>query len=117
MPYTITPEPAFLAELRAPSLRNDQPDCDKAFPIGERFRFQIRMAAIAVPNTPVFSPPSTNMSNLATFGVIDSASGSRQMLGTAAALTRSATRGLGARQSLTEHCGLARDFGPHRHSN
>ena len=53
----------------------------KTFPIYERFKFQIRMDAISVTNTPIFGAPGTNLSNLATFGVINSAAGSRQMLG------------------------------------
>jgi hypothetical protein len=53
----------------------------KSFQLYERLRLQIRMDAIGVTNTPIFGAPGTNMSNAATFGVINTASGSRQMLG------------------------------------
>ena len=77
----MTPEPAFLAELRAPSARSLNLTLLKQFPIKERLKFQIRMDAIGATNTPIFGAPGTNMSNTATFGVINSAGGSRQMLG------------------------------------
>ncbi|MEK7407911.1 MAG: carboxypeptidase regulatory-like domain-containing protein [Acidobacteriota bacterium] len=79
--YTISPEPAFLAELRAPTARSVNLSLLKEFPIGERVRVQARMDAIGLTNTPVFGAPATNLSNAATAGVINSASGSRQMLG------------------------------------
>ncbi|MBL8174596.1 MAG: TonB-dependent receptor [Bryobacterales bacterium] len=81
--FTITPEPAFLAELRAPSARSLNLTVLKQFPIRERVKFQIRMDAIGATNSPIFGAPGTNLSNTATFGVINSAGGSRQMLGSA----------------------------------
>jgi len=79
--YTISPEPAYLSELRAPTARSLNLTLLKEFPVRERLRFQVRMDAIGVTNTPIFAAPATNLSNAATFGVISSASGSRQMLG------------------------------------
>lgn len=79
--YIVTPEPPLLAELRSPSVGSLNVTAMKTFPIYERFKFQIRMDAISVTNTPIFGAPGTNLSNLATFGVINSAAGSRQMLG------------------------------------
>ena len=81
--YTVSPEPAFLAELRAPTARSLNLTVLKEFPIRERLRFQVRMDAIGLTNSPIFGAPGTNMSTAATFGVISSASGSRQMLGSA----------------------------------
>ncbi len=79
--YTITPEPAFLSELRSPNAGSLNVTAMKTFPIYERLKLQLRMDAIGVTNTPIFGAPGTNLSNLATFGVINSAGGSRQMLG------------------------------------
>jgi hypothetical protein len=79
--YTVTPEPALLAELRAPTATSLNLTALKAFKLYERLRLQVRMDAIGATNTPAFGAPGTNLSNLATFGVISSASGSRQMLG------------------------------------
>jgi hypothetical protein len=46
-------------------------------------RLQVRLDAVGATNTPVFGAPGTNMSNAATFGVISSAGGAREMLGSA----------------------------------
>jgi hypothetical protein len=79
--YTISPEPPYFAELRAPSAGALNLTAMKSFQLYERLRLHVRMDAIGVTNTPIFGAPGTNMSNAATFGVISSASGSRQMLG------------------------------------
>lgn len=55
----------------------------KAFLIRERLQFQVRLDVIGLTNTPIFGAPGTNLSNPATFGVITTAGGSRQMLGSA----------------------------------
>jgi hypothetical protein len=81
--YTISPEPPYLDELRAPSNRSLNLSLFKTFPLRERLRLQLRMDAVGATNSPIFDPPGTNMSNRATFGVIPSAGGSRQMLGSA----------------------------------
>lgn len=79
--YTITPEPAFLSELRTPSAGSLNLTALKSFTLYERLKLQLRMDAIGATNSPIFGAPGTNLSNLATFGVINSAAGSRQMLG------------------------------------
>jgi hypothetical protein len=79
--YTISPEPALFAELRTPSAGSLNVTALKSFTLYERLKLQLRMDAIGITNTPVFGAPGTNLSSLATFGVINSASGSRQMLG------------------------------------
>ena len=81
--YTVTPEPAFFSELRAPTSKSVNFTLLKNFPIRERLRLQVRMDAIGLTNTPIFGAPGVNLSSLATFGVINSASGSRQMIGSA----------------------------------
>jgi hypothetical protein len=81
--YVITPEPIRFDELRAPGVTSLNMSLFKTFPITERFRLQIRMEASGVTNTPNFGAPGTNMGSLATFGVITTASGSRQMQGSA----------------------------------
>lgn len=81
--YTVTPEPAYLAELRAPTGRSINLTAMKRFAIRERLKLEVRMDAIGLTNSPNFGAPGTNLSNLATFGVISTAGGSRQMLGSA----------------------------------
>lgn len=79
--YTISPEPPYLAELRAPGTRGLPLSLSlfKYFTLKERLKLQARLDATNVMNTPQFSAPGTNMSSLATFGVITSAGGSRAM--------------------------------------
>jgi hypothetical protein len=79
--YVITPEPDRFDELRAPGVTSLNMSLFKTFPIAERFRLQVRMEAAGVTNTPNFGAPGTNLSSLATFGVITTAGGSRQMQG------------------------------------
>ncbi|MGH8246657.1 MAG: hypothetical protein ACREUU_09520, partial [Gammaproteobacteria bacterium] len=81
--YVVTPEPPRFDELRAPGVKSLNVSLFKTFPITERLRFQIRMEAQGVTNTPNFAAPGTNLSSIATFGVITSAGGSRQMQGSA----------------------------------
>lgn len=79
--FEITPEAARFDELRAPGTLSLNLSLFKAFPIGERVRVQLRMESSGVTNTPNFAAPGTGMGSLATFGVITSAGGSRQMQG------------------------------------
>jgi hypothetical protein len=81
--YVVPPEPPRFAELRAPGAKSLNLSLFKSFPIGERFKLQIRMEATGVTNSPNFDAPGTNMSSPATFGVITSAGGSRSMQGSA----------------------------------
>lgn len=81
--YVVTPEPPRLPELRRPGTKSLNLSLSKNFPIGERFKLQIRMESTGVTNTPNFAAPGTNMNSLSTFGVITSAGGSRSMQGSA----------------------------------
>jgi hypothetical protein len=77
--YTISPEPPYFDELRAPGTRSLSLSLIKVVPIRERVRGEIRVESTGFTNTPNFAAPGTNMSNAATFGVITSAGGSRSM--------------------------------------
>lgn len=79
--YTITPEPPFLNEIRAPGNRSLNAALFKAFPIRERMKAELRLEATGATNSPIFDAPGTNLSQTATFGVIQSAGGSRAMQG------------------------------------
>lgn len=82
--YIVTPEPPELDDLRAPGTRSLNLSPFKSFPLrGERLKLEVRMEATGVTNTPNFDAPGTNMSQAATFGVINSASGARSMQGSA----------------------------------
>jgi hypothetical protein len=81
--YTISPEPPTLDELRAPGVRSLSASVFKSFPLRERLRLEVRIEATGATNTPNFAAPGTNMSQAATFGVINSAGGSRAMQGSA----------------------------------
>jgi hypothetical protein len=78
--YVISPDPPYLAELRAPAGHTLNAFLYKSFRILERLRLEVNMQAESVTNTPNFNSPGTNMSTLATFGVISTAGGgNRQM--------------------------------------
>ena len=70
-------------ELRAPGVFGLNVSLFKAFPLRDRLRLQVRMDAQGITNTPNFAAPGTNLSSIATFGVITSAGGSRQLQGSA----------------------------------
>jgi hypothetical protein len=80
--YVITPEPPSLDELRAPGTRSLNLALFKTFAIRERMKLEARMEATGATNTPNFGAPGTNMNQAATFGVINSAGGSRAMQAT-----------------------------------
>ncbi|MEK7408781.1 MAG: carboxypeptidase regulatory-like domain-containing protein [Acidobacteriota bacterium] len=79
--YTVSPEPPYLDELRAPGVSRLNASGFKSFAIWERLRLEVRLEASDATNTPQFGSPGANMSNPATFGVISSADGSRLVLG------------------------------------
>ncbi len=81
--YVISPEPLRFDELRAPGVFGLNVSLFKAFPLRDRLRLQVRMDAQGITNTPNFAAPGTNLSSIATFGVITSAGGSRQLQGSA----------------------------------
>jgi hypothetical protein len=60
--------------LRGPKLLATDLSVFKNFPITERFRFQFRVEAFNAFNAPMFAAPSSNFSNLPTFGNITSTS-------------------------------------------
>jgi hypothetical protein len=74
--YSIAPDPPVLDELRGPGSFSLDAVLAKETKIRERVRAGIRFEAYAATNTPIFSNPGTSMSNLATFGVINSVGGS-----------------------------------------
>jgi len=77
--YTISPEPPYLDELRAPGARSLSLSLIKVVQIRERLRGEVRVESTGFTNTPNFNAPGANMSNAATFGVINGAGGSRSM--------------------------------------
>jgi hypothetical protein len=81
--YVIASDGPYLDDLRAPGTFSLNASLFKAFPIHERLKLQIRLDSMSLTNTPNFGAPGTNMSQLATFGVINSATGNRVMQGSA----------------------------------
>lgn len=79
--YMVTPEPPLLAELRGPATNRMNGALFKTFPIWERFRLEARIEVMDLTNTPQFDNPGTNMSQPATFGVVNGAAGARKMFG------------------------------------
>ncbi len=77
--YTIAPDPPQLSELRTPSAKTLDASIIKRFQLHERWRFEARMDASAVLNQPLWNAPGTDMTNKATFGVIPSAGGNRNI--------------------------------------
>lgn len=74
MPALYTYGTAGRNLLRGPHLYTTDFSLFKNFPVGERLKLQFRMEAFNVFNSPMFSNPSGNFSNLATFGNITSTS-------------------------------------------
>jgi len=77
--YTVPPEPPYFDELRSPRSIGRNLALYKDVKIRERFRLQIRAEATNFTNSPSWGSPGTNMSNQATFGVIQSGGGGRSM--------------------------------------
>lgn len=77
--YVVSPELPYLDELRSPRSRSLNLSIFKDVKLRETVGLQIRVEATGVTNTPNFAAPGTNMSQLATFGVIRSAGGSRNV--------------------------------------
>ncbi len=78
--YTITPEPPTLDDLRAPTRKMLAVQLFKSFPLRERLRLELNVQADNLPNSPQWGNPGTNMSQRATFGVINSASRERTIM-------------------------------------
>jgi hypothetical protein len=81
--YVIASDGPYLDDLRAPGTFGFSASLFKSFPIRERVKLLIRIDAMGLTNTPNFGAPGTNMSQLATFGQINSSSGQRTMQGSA----------------------------------
>ena len=77
----FSPEPPLFAELRAPGHRSLNLNLLKNFSIHERLRLQARLEVVNVTNTPWFGAPGTDMSRMATFGVITSGGNPRSVQG------------------------------------
>jgi hypothetical protein len=77
--YTISPEPPRLDELRGPAGVGRNIALYKDVQIRETWKLQIRAEATNFTNSPSWGNPGTNMSNLATFGVIQSGGGGRSI--------------------------------------
>ena len=77
--YVIASDGPYLDDLHAPGSFGLSASLFKSFPIRERLKLQIRFDSMGLTNTPNFGAPGTNMSQLATFGQINSASGQRTM--------------------------------------
>jgi hypothetical protein len=80
-PFVVTPEPPRLDELRAPGTSTMNLNLFKSIAIWERVKLELRMESSSFTNTPNFNAPATALNNLATFGVINGAGGSRNMQG------------------------------------
>jgi hypothetical protein len=78
--YTVAPEPPLFPELRSPASRGVNISLFKTFKLYERLKLQFRADAISVMNSPNFAAPGTNMSNPATFGVIQSDNGGNRTM-------------------------------------
>jgi hypothetical protein len=78
--YMVSPEPPVFAELRAPAyFALYDMTLVKRFTIFERWNFDLRADSTNPFNSPRFGSPGTNMANKATFGVIESAGGTRNI--------------------------------------
>jgi hypothetical protein len=79
--YMASPQVPYISQLRAPGQASLNAAAFKYIALYVRMRLELRLEAINATNHPYFGAPGTNMSNAATFGVINSASNSRAMQG------------------------------------
>lgn len=77
--YTISPESPFFDDLRGPGGFGRNLGVLKDVKIHEKWKLRIRAEVTNFTNTPSWGDPGTNMSNPATFGVIQSGGGGRSM--------------------------------------
>jgi hypothetical protein len=77
--YMYTSEPPALSYLRDPASKGTSATLIKKWQIKERLNVAMRLDASSVFNTPQWKAPGTNLANLSTFGVIQSAGGNRKM--------------------------------------
>jgi hypothetical protein len=78
--YMVTPEPPYLDDLRAPTLFFTNFQLFKAFRVVERLKLEFSFQADNAFNSPQWAAPGTNMSNRATFGVINNADDARTVM-------------------------------------
>jgi hypothetical protein len=78
--YMVSPEAPLFPELRNPPSRSVNVSLFKTFTLYERLKLQFRADAISLMNSPNFAGPGTNMSNTATFGVIQSDNGGNRTM-------------------------------------
>ncbi|MFB3827199.1 MAG: carboxypeptidase regulatory-like domain-containing protein [Bryobacteraceae bacterium] len=77
--YTISPEPPVFGELRSPTSKSLNASLIKRVQVNERVNVDVRLDASGVTNTPQWGNPGTDMKDKATFGVINTAGGARNM--------------------------------------
>jgi hypothetical protein len=77
--YVITPEPLRLDWLRGPRQRSTNVTLFKTFRFTEALRMELRGEVNNPTNTPAFENPGTDLSNPATFGVINEDQGARSV--------------------------------------
>jgi hypothetical protein len=77
--YMVSPEPPYFSELRGPGARGRNLALSKVVRVSERVKLQIRAEASNFTNSPSWGDPGTDMSNPATFGVIQSGGGGRSI--------------------------------------
>lgn len=78
--YIVSPEGPTLNDLRAPGNMLWNLQLFKQFPVTERVRLEFDFQADNAFNTPQWAAPGTNLSNLATFGVINSTTDGRTIM-------------------------------------
>jgi hypothetical protein len=77
--YVVPPEPPYFDELRGPGAVSLNLALLKHVTLREKLKLQVRAEAANVTNSPTWGNPGTNMSNLATFGVIQSGGNGRSV--------------------------------------
>jgi hypothetical protein len=77
--YVVSPEPSYFDELRGPGNVSLNLAVLKEITLKERLKLEVRAEAANATNSPNWANPGTNMSNLATFGVIPSGGNARSI--------------------------------------
>jgi hypothetical protein len=75
--FSVTPEPVRYGWLRGPSKLGHNLTVFKTFNLVEKVKLELRSEINNIFNSPQFANPATNLASKATFGVINSAGGSR----------------------------------------
>ena len=77
--YVVSPEPSYFDELRGPGNVSLNLAVLKEITLKERLKLEVRAESANATNSPNWANPGTNMSNLATFGVIQSGGNARSI--------------------------------------